>query len=88
MPTNSKEKKMKATIQGGWKILFEVGHWCGKANDSLSISADIYMSKMDKEGETRRHNLGVLTRKDVKRLRDLCDEVLNRRARINPLSKF
>lgn len=81
-------RKIKMTAQGGWDLIFSKGHYCGKANDSISISTLTYISKRTEPGSMQWVDVGILKRSDVKRLRDFCDEVLSKRAEINPLKKL
>lgn len=75
------KQKMKATLQGGWDIVFEGGHYCGKARDSLNVAINAYIPKREKPGSHMWYDAGVLTRNDLKRLRNLIDDVLSKRAR-------
>lgn len=81
-------RKLKMTAQGGWDLVFSKGHYCGKANDGIGIMTYTYISKRTQPGDMQWVDVGVLSRKDIKRLRDFCNEVLSTRARINPLKQL
>lgn len=81
-------RKIKMTAQGGWDLVFTKGHYCGKANDSIGIMTYTYVDKRTEPGTMKWIDVGVLKRSDVKRLRDFCNEVLSKRAHINPLKQL